>query len=504
MLHTILRSAIQSGAFASNVSIKAFKDRVAAQYSVESGSVSKTDTGLFMLRETEEQSSLVVLSQYETALSGFSGESLTEHEGGITYFALECPLDHVNAAGLRKALPRTAPFVLNSRQSFGNGDRIGSPSQATPWHIEVCAKYDMTPVLAQQSVRENQKTGRTFESVMDDVTWSVLRSGYRSPWGSDADHLKSLDSIDEAVRAGFTMFTLDPSEKIDNNADTDSDDTLNQKLNGLFSGNKEVDDFISCYSGCEGADTRSVVKSGVKYLAAVHHAVKAYQRLVELLGESNFNFEMSIDETSTPTTALDHRIIATELSREGVRLFSLAPRFAGSFEKGIDYKGSLEDFRSSLESHAALARELGGYRLSLHSGSDKFSVYPIFAEVTDGFFHVKTAGTSYLEAVKVTAVADIELFRKIFALSMETFDDNAASYEISADVTRVPDVSQLSGEEAVKLLTNNPDVRQVLHIAFGVVLNRMGSEFKAVLKNNSALYRENIVTHIGKHLELLK
>ena len=246
-----------------------------------------------------------------------------------------------------------------------------------------------------------------------------------------------------------------------------------------------------------------MVISGVKYIAVIHHAVKAYRRLVELFGESGFNFEMSIDETSTPTTSLDHRIIATELASEDVRLFSLAPRFVGEFEKGVDYKGSLDGFRRSLESHVALARELGEYRMSLHSGSDKFSIYPVFGEVTDGFFHVKTAGTSFLEAVKVAARVDKELFRRILTLSVDTFHENAASYVISADVTRVPGASQLSEVETVELIASNPDVRQVLHIAHGVVLNRLGEEFRAVLCNNRELYHENIVAHIGKHLALL-
>lgn len=503
MLWTILHDAIQLKVLSGKISSEDFKRKLAYCPSVVPDSVSMAETTLFMLYEDVHRSSLIVLSRHEKALSGFFGESMSEQKDGVSFYALVCPLDHGNACCLRKILPHTAPSVLESRQSFGCGDRIGSPSPATPWHIEACSRYGMTPVLAQQSVRENHKTGRTFEQVIDDVTWSVFRSGYRSSWGADADHLKTLDAIDDAVHAGFTMFTLDPSDMIDRDADTDSDETLANKLNGLFPGGKEVDTFISRYEGCDGADTRSVVRSGVKYLPAVRHAVDAYRLLVDLLGESRFNFELSIDETITPTTALDHRIIASELVREGVHLFSLAPRFEGRFEKGIDYIGSLDGFRCSLEKHVALSRELGDYRLSLHSGSDKFSIYPAFGELTDGFFHVKTAGTSYLEAVKVAAGADIELFRRILSLSIETFHENAASYDISANVDVVPDPSQLSGEEALELITSNPDVRQVLHIAFGAILGTLGDEFMSLLREHREIYSDNIVTHIGKHLSLL-
>ena len=503
MIRSILIQAIQSGAFEGTASGKSLESKIVAGIPVVPGSLTKIDNALFMLFESDDEFSLAVLSPGEKILSGFTGESLTEHDAGRTYYALVCPLDHNNAVQLRKTVPHTGPSVLSCRQSFGTGDRIGGSGAATPWHIEAFGGYDITPVLAQQSVRENHKTGRTFEQIIDDVTWSALRCGCKSPWGADADHLKDIDKIAEAVRAGFTMFTLDPSDFIDNDANSYSDETLNHKFQELFPDHGEAVAFISRYEGRDSADSGMVVRSGVKYLPAVRHAIKAYHCLVDLRGESNFNFEMSIDETSTTTTALDHRIIATELAGEEVRLFSLAPRFEGEFEKAIDYRGTLDGFRRSLETHVKIAGELGGYRMSLHSGSDKFSIYPIFGEVTDGFFHVKTAGTSFLEAVKVIARADIDLYKKIHSLSVETFDENAASYHISADVSRVPDSSSLDSSGTVEQIENNPDLRQVLHIAFGVVLKSMGEELRTALRENKELYRHFLVTHMKKHLSLL-
>ena len=503
MLQSILQHAIQCGIFEKNISLEPFKDRVGPQCAVATRSVMKTDTAIYMLCESGDEPSLIILTQYENILEGFIGESVSEYVRGVTYIALDCALDHGNAAALRRLLPWTAPSVLDTRQSFGFGDRIGSPSPATPWHIEACTQYKMAPALAQQSVRENHKTGRTFESVLDDATWSVLAARYCQPWGADADHLKTLDEIEKAAAVGYTLFTLDPSEKIDNAADSDDDEALDKKLGALFPKKKGVDEFIARYEGSGNADARAVVKSGVKYLAAVRHAVKAYNRLAELRDESGFQFEMSIDETVTPTTPLDHRIIATELMLGGVKLFSLAPRFVGRFEKGIDYIGSVDEFRPSLETHAALARELGDYRLSLHSGSDKFSIYPIFGEVTDGYFHVKTAGTSFLEAAKVVAEVDIDFFREILALAIDTFEENAASYDISGDVSRVPDPAGLSSGGAVELITSDSDVRQTLHIAFGVILKTMGPKMRSVLSQNSETYRNNIVTHLGRHIALL-
>src|SRR4029078_7497460 len=109
----------------------------------------------------------------------------------------------------------------------------------------------------------------------------------------------------------------------------------------------------------------------------------------------------------------EHYIVAHRCLSRGMKLVSLAPRFIGDFEKGVDYKGDLPQLERSLADHAAIADALGPYKLSLHSGSDKLSIYPAFARLTRGRFHVKTAGTSYLEALRVAARHDQKLFRRI-------------------------------------------------------------------------------------------
>src|SRR5580700_7236301 len=116
-----------------------------------------------------------------------------------------------------------------------------------------------------------------------------------------------------------------------------------------------------------------------------------------------FEIELSVDETPEPTTLAEHFIIADQCVKSGIKIVSLAPRFIGEFEKGVDYKGDVAAFERSLADHTAIARLLGPYKMSLHSGSDKLSIYPSLARATGGLFHVKTAGTSYLEAVRVVA-----------------------------------------------------------------------------------------------------
>ena len=126
-----------------------------------------------------------------------------------------------------------------------------------------------------------------------------------------------------------------------------------------------------------------------------------------------------MDETETPTTPAEHVYFATELRRLGVQWVSLAPRYVGRFEKGVDYIGDLAAFTANFAIHAAIARTLGPYKLSLHSGSDKFSIYEIAARETQGFVHLKTAGTSYLEALRTVAQVQPDVLRDIYAYSLE-------------------------------------------------------------------------------------
>jgi hypothetical protein len=165
------------------------------------------------------------------------------------------------------------------------------------------------------------------------------------------------------------------------------------------------------------------MRAAVKYLRAVEFAAEMYRALAEKLPRG-FDFEVSVDETETPTSPLEHFFVVQELRRREVEIASIAPRFSGSLEKAVDYRGDLEVFRRDLRAHVAIARALGGYRISLHSGSDKFSLYPVFAKEADGLFHVKTAGTSYLVALEVIAKRVPDLFREIYKFSLARFPED--------------------------------------------------------------------------------
>jgi hypothetical protein len=217
--------------------------------------------------------------------------------------------------------------------------------------------------------------------------------------------------------------------------------------------------------------------------------------------------EVSVDETDAPTSHAEHVYIATELRRLGVRWVSLAPRYIGRFEKGADYIGDLAAFEADFAIHAAIARALGPYKLSLHSGSDKFSVYEICARQTRGLVHLKTAGTSYLEALRTIAAFDADLFRAIYRFARERYETDRASYHVSARLDRAPAPDDLSNGELVTLL-DQFDAREILHVTFGSVLTtqtadghkRFYDRFMTILREHPDAYAANLKTHFIRHL----
>jgi tagaturonate epimerase len=377
--------------------------------------------------------------------------------------------------------------------SFGFGDRLGL---ATPGHIASVRGTKFAPIFAQQSVRENIRTGRAPQQVMDDARRAVDAAQWDSPWGADADHLKSLDDIPPFVEAGYTFFTVDPGEYVDNSADTDSLEILERKTASL-----DWDELSAMYLDQKDEqvwgrfETESLMRAAIKYGKAIQHAVTMFQRLSQM--KDQFDFEVSIDETDSPTKPLEHFFIANELTRRNVKFTSLAPRFIGRFEKGVDYIGDLEALDAELEKHAAVTSYFGTYKLSLHSGSDKFSVYPLVVKHWGAHIHVKTAGTSYLEALRVLAKHEPELFLKIYLLGRECYETDKRSYHVSAQLNRLPHTDDLPS------LLNDFHAREVLHVTFGSALARFGVALKAALAKHEAAYYEGLRTHFDKHLQYL-
>jgi tagaturonate epimerase len=442
-------------------------------------------------------------------LRSFHGETSGFGDG---YSLMFCPMDHANARALREALPWLKPGLLGLATSAGMGDRLG---MATPGHVRALQRTlaehpgkTILPIFAQQSIREMVRTRRSAEDVLDDATYGTFLGGWRQTVGADADHLKTTEDIDSCAAVGYSFYTFDPGAYVDGEVDDAVPSVVEQKLGGLPWGDLESTrgDLERRYIGkrvrLEGLevelDRPAVLRGAAKYGAAVAHVVRMYRHLMSK--GITCEAEVSVDETETPTSHAEHYYIASELKRLGVSWVSLATRSVGAFEKGVDYIGDLEALRVDVEGHAAIARELGPYKLSIHSGSDKFSVYPLFVAATRGQVHLKTAGTSYLEALRVLARLDPVFFREILDFARGRYQEDRASYHVSADVSKVPAAAQLTDRQMPALLEDF-DAREVLHVTFGSALASYESRLKSFLRANEDAYAEGLERHFYRHLK---
>jgi hypothetical protein len=185
----------------------------------------------------------------------------------------------------------------------------------------------------------------------------------------------------------------------------------------------------------------------------------------------------------------------------GVKCVSLAPRYIGDFEKGVDYIGDVSAFEQSFARHLAVAQSFGPYKLSLHSGSDKFSIYPVAARLAGELVHLKTAGTSYLEALRSIAALNPPLFREIVVFAIERYLTDRATYHVSADPAKMPNLSTWPDDKLTTVLDDFHS-REVLHVTFGSVLNRdrLREPFFSTLRGNEETYYQILERHFLKHL----
>lgn len=432
--------------------------------------------------------------------AGFSGEA---GAGAV----LLAPLTADTARALRQRLSWLRPAVLGLQTSAGFGDRLGL---ATPGHVQAVRATGVAPIFAQQSVRENARTRRTPQQVLDDAMWGVLRAGWREPWGADADHLKTLEDLEPFVAAGYTFFTIDVGDYVDDTAVTDDEATLLRKVQALpwhelqsslaDARLRYLKRFDLTGMSLEFGE-RALLQALGKYGGALAHMARMARRLQELAGQRPFDLEISIDETGTPTTLLEHFYLASELRRLDVPIVSLAPRFVGRFEKGVGYIGDLQELEQNLAGHASIMRFFGrGYKLSLHTGSDKFEVYEPSMRFTGGLVHLKTAGTSYLEALRLIATLDPRFFRQIWDLARERYTADRRTYHVSAALEATLPSGSLSDEQLPELL-NQFAPRQVLHVTFGSVLDVFGPQIQQVLRTHRSAYDATIRHHFARHLQ---
>jgi hypothetical protein len=471
------------------------------------------DGGAVMVAREAGRRRLVVVDHSASGLCDrFAGDA-GQVEPGVT--ACVGSLDHGNALVVREVCATARPQPLGLADSFGLGDRLGI---AGPAHLRALRGSGFEVVLAQQSIRELERTERTPDEVMDAAVWAAVEEGWAEPWGADADHLKTPADVERMAAAGFTMFTIDPGDHVVDSADTLPVEKLEEAVSGLPW--TELEDTmhgaLKRYTGIgvhvapeltlKPSDDE-VFRALVKYGASLAHTSGMYRHIAATMGNRPFEVEVSVDETASVTTPFEHWLVASELRRLGVEWIGLAPRFVGDFEKGVDYRGDLEVFRAEYLKHLAVAEALGPYKISIHSGSDKFGVYGVIGGLKRGAVHVKTAGTSYLEALRTIAACEPALFREILDFSRSLYEHERRTYHVSGELERVPAAADLKDSDLPALFEGD-DARQVLHVTFGRVLTDRAEDgaylFKdrllSALAEHEAAHYDNLVAHFRRHL----
>lgn len=424
----------------------------------------------------------------------------------------QCPLDGENAQVLMELFPFTRPCSHRGHDfTLGLGDRLGL---ATPGHLQTIRGKGIFPVLAQQSMRELNLLERTYDDVLASAAFGVFQEGWTQGYGADGDHLKTPEEVRYALACGYTMITLDCSQQIDNSIP----DRSQKEQEALYAGlSPELrEHFESRYLGSfplEGitvqVDFPALREIVLLYHRALDHAESIYRDVIAPNGRE-VDLELSIDETLTPTSPAAHLVVGKELLSRGVPLASLAPRFVGEFQKGIDYLGDPAAFERDFAQHAAIAAGLG-YRVSVHSGSDKFTIFPAVGKHTGGRVHVKTAGTSWLVALKVVARRDPGLYREMHTYALRHLEEARQYYHISADPAKIRPLDQVEDRDLPSYLDQD-DARQVLHITYGALLTARNEFFEPLFRDRfyrcldryEEDYDAALRQHIGRHVAALR
>jgi hypothetical protein len=475
-------------------------------YYIYPGSFRQDKNLFFFIAKDDRKKYLGVAGNLEEIFSlNLSGQNeevidLSELKLKIAFF----DLNDQNLEILKRSFPVLTPKPLGLATTFGFGDRLGI---ANPAHIRIIKKYKpILPVLAQQSMREIKSTNRRFKDVINSAAWSVFQEGYDNFWGADADHLKSKEDFDIALDEEFTMFTLDTSNFLGNSITKSNNILDSEKFNvNSVDLNKIRNKYINKNHKIGNHKLDFSEDNLTRIILTYENALNFTEEMFNIISskKKDFDYEVSFDETNKTTSPEEHFYIASELKNRNVKYTSLALKFPGIFEKGVDYQGDISEFEKNIIIHGEIARYIGDYKLSLHSGSDKFSIYPFFYENTKGIFHIKTAGTSWLEAVRTIAFCDPDLFREVLKIAIETFEENTKLYEISLDYKDIPRDIDVFDDKELQALVDHRDFRRVLHIAYGAIFRKRKDELFNVLFKNEDMHYEFIIKHFEKHFKAL-
>ncbi|MBY7142292.1 tagaturonate epimerase family protein [Virgibacillus sp. NKC19-3] len=460
---------------------------------------------VYLLMVKVESDKFILASGNGPLYDALTGEDVGEN-------GKACPLTHENRLVLNRYFDYTVPRAFGTKvATMGLGDRLGL---ASPGHIETIRHRDVKPVLAQQSIRELNLTNRSMNDVLDAAAFAVFQEGYKGGYGADGDHIKKESDIKYALSLGVSMITLDCSDQIDKSIEEATAETVKQEYHKLpkdvkeYYSEKYLDKTFKINGLSLTFNEIDLMRNVLLYNEAITYTAHVYHEYISKEDRA-IDFEISIDETETITSPVSHFFVANELIQKQVGVVSLAPRFCGEFQKGIDYIGDLEQFEHELSEHALIAEHFG-YKLSIHSGSDKFKVFPTIAKYTKGILHIKTAGTNWLEAIRVIAKVNPSLYRTMHRFALEHFEETLKYYHVTPDLKSIKSLDDVPDEDLSDYM-NDDAARQLFHVTFGLILSNkddnghftMKDDIFQTLSDYEETYTESLITHIGKHLDKL-
>jgi len=415
----------------------------------------------------------------------------------------------------------SCPLTL-AKFTIGVGDRFAHQAKSQLHAFQLAAAQGVAAVpVWNKSNREHTFIGSHPQSVFDAAQAAVNALNWTAGWHVDADHIR-LETVDKFL-ACSDFFTIDVADSIGKPpaaADLAAFVARHPELIGTVT--------IAGVSAPFTTTLADVERVAGKYLLAVQDAGKIYRHIIEQKGEDNIIAEVSMDETDAPQTPPELLIILAALADEKVRAQTLAPKFTGRFNKGVDYVGDLAQFeREFNDDLAVIAHAIARYglpanlKLSVHSGSDKFSLYPIIRRAlqrTGAGVHLKTAGTTWLEELVGLSEAGgdgLALAKEIYAYALAHVDELCAPYASVIDIDR----AQLPSADVVNTWTGpqlasairhipshpgfNANIRQLLHVSFKLAA-KAGARYTDLLKANEVIVAKNVTENLyDRHLKPL-
>ena len=414
-------------------------------------------------------------------------------------------------------------MLILEKFSFGVGDRFAHQARAQlQSFVKLAAQGVVVIPVWNKSNREHTFIGSQPQSVFDAAQAAVKSLGWSHGWHVDADHIR-LETVERFLPCS-DFFTLDVADSIGKPASTESVTAFVLRHPEL-SGSVAIDGIASPFQITE----KEVRRVASKYLLAVQDAGNLYRHIAAQKGsESRLIAEVSMDETDSPQTPPELLIILAALADEGVRVQTIAPKFTGRFNKGVDYVGDLTQFEKEFNDDlAVIAHAIARYglpsnlKLSVHSGSDKFSLYPIIRrslQRSGAGLHIKTAGTTWLEELIGLGEAGGEglaLAKEIYAYSLEHVEELCAPYASVIDIDRakLPSTATVTGWKGSQFANAlrhipkhpefNPHFRQLLHVSFKLAA-KAGARYTDLLKANEAIVAKNVSENLyDRHLSPL-